>query len=83
MRTEEQRRRARENVLLARRYVQENLEVAADMERQGRKAGFVRDRLPVLNELLTLHERDLERIEAVPHGRGAAGLRMKDRRALQ
>ena len=63
LRLEERRRRARKNVELARRYVQEHFGVAAYLEREGRSSRFARERLQLFHELLEIHEWDLERIE--------------------
>ncbi len=63
-RLEERRRQAQANVARGRLYVQQHIEVASVVEREGRNAHFVRQRIGVFRELLKLHERNLERIEA-------------------
>lgn len=61
---EERRRQAQANVARGRRYVQQHIEVATVVEREGRNAHFVRQRVGIFCELLELHELDLDRIEA-------------------
>ena len=60
---EERRRQAQKNVELGRQYVQQHTEVASVLEREGRSARLVRERLQVLRDLLEMHECDLDRVE--------------------